>query len=316
MLAYSGKSKFIIKPLNLANLVKEMGHLLEISISKKARLVYQIRDKLPFVDGDAAQLRQVVMNLITNASDAMNDKPGTITLSTSVIECDSEYLSTCYVGEDLLPGKYVCVGVQDTGCGMDAETQARIFDPFFTTKVTGRGLGLAAVLGIVRAHKGALRVYSELGKGTDFNVIFPCSSNQQEEVVVAKEPKSVWKASGTILVIDDDDVVLTVTEQIIRKVGFDVIKASRAGLGIEEFRKNVDKVLAIVLDVTLPEVTVADVLQGLHQIRKDVPVILMSGYSEQSATEGLPAGSYQGFLQKPFNTDVIIAKLKEIVLNA
>ncbi|MDD5521551.1 MAG: PAS domain S-box protein [Kiritimatiellae bacterium] len=313
MLAYSGKSKFIIKSLNLANLVREMGHLLEVSISKKVKLVYDLVEKLPLVDGDPVQIRQVVMNLITNASDAMSNKIGTITLKVNEVKCDREYLSACYVGEDLEPGNYVCVEVIDTGCGMDAQTQARIFDPFFTTKITGRGLGLAAVLGIIRAHKGALKVYSEVGKGTDFKILFPCSIKQSEEKEVVREDKSTWNTGGTVLVIDDDEVVLTVTEQMLRKIGFEVIKSAEARLGLKQYRGCIDKVVAVILDITLPEITVSEVLKELRLIKKDIPIILISGYSEQSATEDITDGSYQGFLQKPFNTDALILKLRGVL---
>ena len=173
MLAYSGKGRFVVEPIDLSRLVEEMGHLLATVISKRAALRYRLAADLPPVEADATQLRQVVMNLITNASDALGDEEGVITVATGVVEIDPAGTAPRSSGAPLPPGTYVFIEVSDTGCGMDPATRARIFDPFFTTKQTGRGLGLAAVLGIVRGHRGALRVSSEPGQGTTFTVLFP-----------------------------------------------------------------------------------------------------------------------------------------------
>ena len=175
MLAYSGKGKFVIEPLNLSKLVADMAHLLEVSISKKVTLKYNFPESLPLVDGDATQIRQIVMNLIINASEAVGEKSGVINVTTGVMEADHAYLSETYLDEGLEEGYYIYLEVADTGHGMDRETVEKIFDPFFTTKFTGRGLGLAAVLGIVRGHRGALKVYSQPKHGTTFKVLFPCS---------------------------------------------------------------------------------------------------------------------------------------------
>jgi len=173
MLAYSGKAAFVVQPLDLSKLAQQMGNLLGAAVSKKAALRYDCDPKLPLIHGDSTQLHQVIMNLITNASEAIGEQQGTITLSTSTVSADREYLSATYLDDDLPVGEYVSLEVSDTGCGMDEETQSRIFDPFFTTKFAGRGLGLAAVLGIVRGHKGALKVYSEVGHGTTVKVLLP-----------------------------------------------------------------------------------------------------------------------------------------------
>jgi len=175
MLAYSGRGRFVIQPLNLSGLVREMGHLLQTAIQKAITLKYDFAEDLPAVLGDANELRQVIMNLITNAAEAIGDEMGVITVRTGLLEADRQYLTTTYLAQDEAAGTYVCLEVSDTGCGMDEETKARIFDPFFTTKFTGRGLGLAAVLGIVRGHRGAIKIYSEPGRGTTFKVLLPCS---------------------------------------------------------------------------------------------------------------------------------------------
>lgn len=166
MLAYSGKGTRIVEPVQLSRLVSDITRLLEVSISKKCVLRFDLMDELPACRADATQLRQVIMNLIINASDAIGDRSGVIAISTGVAWCDSAYLAENFVDDNLPGGLYVHLEVADTGCGMSADTRLRIFDPFFTTKFTGRGLGLAAVLGIVRGHGGAIRVYSELERGT------------------------------------------------------------------------------------------------------------------------------------------------------
>lgn len=178
MLAYSGKGRFLIQVLDLSQLIEEMTHLLRISISKTVMLNYNLYPELPAIEADASQMRQVIMNLITNASEAIGDKSGVITITTGVMECEAQYLAETFLDDGLKQGIYVYLEVTDTGCGMDEEAQSKIFDPFYTTKFTGRGLGLAAVLGIVRGHKGAIKVYSKRGEGTTFKILLPCSDKK------------------------------------------------------------------------------------------------------------------------------------------
>ena len=180
MLAYSGKGKFVVEEINLNRLLEEMLHMLEVSISKKAVLRLNPHPHLPSVEADATQMRQIIMNLVINASEAVGDKSGVIAITTGCIDCDRNYLKDVWLDENLTDGLYVYLEIADTGCGMDKETLSKLFDPFFTTKFTGRGLGMAAVLGIVRGHKGAIKVYSEPGKGTTFKILLPASSRPEE----------------------------------------------------------------------------------------------------------------------------------------
>jgi signal transduction histidine kinase len=173
MLAYSGKGRFVVQSVRLAVVVEEMMSMLQVSISKKAIMRFSFMEHEPAIEADVTQLRQIVLNLVTNASDAIGDRSGVISVSTGVIECDRAYLTTTWLNDPLAEGFYAYLEVADSGCGMTREQLPKIFDPFFTTKFTGRGLGLAAVLGIVRGHKGAIKVYSEIGKGTTFKVLFP-----------------------------------------------------------------------------------------------------------------------------------------------
>ena len=182
MLAYSGKGRFVIENIRMNDLIGEMISLLKASISKKAILNLNLKEPLPPLRGDPSQIRQVLMNLVFNASEAIGEHGGVITISTGMMECSGEYISEIYLDDNLAEGLYVWLEVSDTGCGMDHETQRRIFEPFFTTKFTGRGLGLSAVLGIVRGHKGALKVYSEPGRGTTFKVLFPAVQSDKPPV--------------------------------------------------------------------------------------------------------------------------------------
>lgn len=221
MLAYSGKGKFVIERINLSRLVEEMAHLLEVSVSKRATVRYRFPEELPTVEGDSTQIRQVIMNLILNASDALGDSPGVISISTGTMIADREYLTGPFTDGSLPEGQYVYVEVSDTGAGMDEGTRSRIFDPFFSTKFAGRGLGLAAVLGIVRGHQGAIKLYSEVGKGSTFKVLFPALAGAAPVAEASKAAPDENAAAGrTILVVDDDPTVRAVTRRILEHEGF------------------------------------------------------------------------------------------------
>jgi len=234
MLAYSGKGRFVIQAVEMQKVVEEMLHMLRVSISKNAILKLNFSANLPSVDADASQLRQVVMNLVVNASEAIGERSGVVTISTGAMDCDRAYLSEAWLDEQLPEGMYVFIEVADTGAGMEAETRTRIFDPFFTTKFTGRGLGLAAVLGIVRGHRGAIKVYSELGRGTTFKVLLPASQRAE-----AQEPGSavrgIYEGKGTVLLVDDDESVRAVGRKMLERIGFAVVTASDGAEGHRAF---------------------------------------------------------------------------------
>lgn len=177
MLAYSGKGSFLVEPLSLSRIVEELLHLLEVSISKKVALKLDLDPNVQSIEGDSSQVRQVIMNLITNASEAIGDNNGVISIRTGIVDVDENYLATHIMSDDLTRGHYVFLDIADTGCGMNEETIGKMFDPFYTTKSTGRGLGLAAVLGIMRSHKGAINVYSEQNRGSTIKLLFPFSCN-------------------------------------------------------------------------------------------------------------------------------------------
>jgi len=322
MLAYSGKGKFVLERIDLNELVREMSHLLEVTLSKKAVLKYNFAEFLPRMEGDPTQIRQIVMNLLTNASEAIGEQSGVVALSTGAMFCDRPYLRNLepFVGApDGAPpaeGLYVYFEVADTGCGMDAETLGRIFDPFFTTKFTGRGLGLAAVLGIVRGHRGLIKVYSEPGRGTTFKVLFPACAEKTEQTaaaVAATGAAAPWRGAGLVLVADDEETVRSITRRQLERLGFEVATAADGAEALERFRADADRVACVLLDLTMPKLGGEEVFRELRRIRPDARVILMSGYNEQDATQRFTGKRLAGFLQKPFRAQDLVDKLREIL---
>jgi CheY-like chemotaxis protein len=250
---------------------------------------------------------------VINASEAIGSEHGTIHLGTRPITADREYLDQTVGDKDLPPGDYVVLQITDTGAGMDAETKALIFDPFFTTKFTGRGLGLAAVQGIIRAHKGAIKVYSERGKGTTFKILLPAVRGEASPPTDA--PESVMKAtgSGTILVIDDDTGVRKTAAKILERAGYSAIEATNGAQGVELFRADKDFIRAVLLDLTMPGMDGEETFRQLRQIRPDVRVILMSGFNEQEAVQRFVGRGLAGFAQKPFSSDILLRRVQSIL---
>ena len=314
MLAYSGRGAFVIQRIDLSALVTEMAHLLSSAISKKAVLRLHTLHGLPSCEGDATQLRQVVMNLITNASDALGDAPGTITVTTGVLQATRADLASTYIDERLPEGEYVFLEVADTGCGMDDETRARIFDPFFTTKFTGRGLGLAATLGIVRGHRGAIGVESAPGRGTTIRLLLPVSAPpaavEAPKVPAAPEPGvTSWKGTGRILVVDDEELVRSLASRVLEASGFEVVGATDGLEALEVFERSPDSIRLVLLDWMMPRLSGAETLDALRERRADLPVILSSGYAEQTVSGRLD-DRLTVFIQKPYRPQELLAKVK------
>jgi len=313
MLAYSGKGKFVVQALNLSKLVEEMGHLLGISISKKVVLKYNFATNLPSIEGDATQVRQVVMNLIINASEAIGETSGVVTVSTGVMEADRAYFSETYLDENLREGDYVYLEVADTGCGMEKKTQDEIFDPFFTTKFTGRGLGLAAVLGIMRGHHGAVKIYSHLNRGTSFKVLFPCSAQPVVDSARASSAQEAWSGSGTVLVVDDEEHVRTVAKRMLSMYGFDVVTARDGREALDVFRGRASEIILVLLDLTMPRLDGEETFRELRRIRPGVRAVLSSGYNEQEVTNCFAGKGLAGFIQKPYNAIQLIEVVRGVL---
>ncbi len=312
MLAYSGKGRFVIESVKLERVAEEMVHLLGTIISKKAKLEFHFGDDVPAVDGDATQLRQVFMNLVTNASEALDDKPGTIIVRTGVTELDGEAIAAQTLDEQVDPGSYAYIEVSDDGMGMDAETKRRIFEPFFTTKFTGRGLGLAAVQGIVRGHGGTLSLVSNTGEGTTFTVYLPCPDAVEEETpcpVVTEFNLATYQGNGTILVVDDEDAVLTVAKLALEKFGFNVITAVDGLDGLEKFKENPGKISLVLLDMTMPNLDGVETFKELVKLDPAVKVILSSGYNRKESVEVFQDTPPAGFLHKPYRAEELLREV-------
>ncbi len=313
MLAYAGKGKFAVRPVDLSTMIKGMSHLLTASLSKKTSVVYQLADDLPAIEADAAQLQQVVMNLVVNGSEAIGDQPGVITVSTSAMTVDGSGHEGGYLPEDPPEGTYVRLEVTDGGCGMDEETKAKIFDPFFTTKRTGRGLGLSAMLGIVQGHHGAIRVGSTPGVGTTFDILLPTTERCDTEAPTAAQPPEAWQASGTVLVVDDESPALMTARMIMERTGFAVLAAEDGRQAVEIFRERGDDIVLVLLDLTMPEMSGEEAYREIRGIRPDVRVILASGYAEEDVSERSGLEGVSGFIKKPYRPIALIEKLREVL---
>ena len=314
MLAYSGKGRFVVQPLSLNEIVREMVHLLSVSISKKVVIKFNFFNEIPAVMADASQLRQIVMNLITNASDAIAEVSGVITLSTGLMDCDDAYLQGVVgFNEKLKPGQYVYVEVSDTGCGIEPENLGRIFDPFFTTKFTGRGLGLAAVMGIVRGHGGALRVYSEAGRGTTFKILFPAYHEPAQSGVTNGTELRSWKGDGLILLADDEESIRSMGRRMLERLGFEVLVAADGREAVEVFAKVREKVRLVVLDMTMPHLDGEACFRELRRIEPAVKVIMTSGYNEQEVISRFVGKGLAGFVQKPYSIGDLIPVITRVL---
>jgi PAS domain S-box-containing protein len=312
MLAYSGKATFVIESLDLSALVEEMAQLLTVAISKSASVKLDLDPELPLVEGDPVQLRQVIMNLVTNASEAIGDLDGVISVSTGFVDADRRYLDALAGNPRLQEGRYVFVEVSDTGVGMTEETQARILDPFFTTKFTGRGLGLAAVFGIVRSHQGAIRIDSEPGRGSTFTIVFPVSSDPSRLIESTDDVINAWRGTGTVLVVDDEADVRQVAEEMLETLGFAVEIAEDGRRAVERLRQNPGRIDLVLLDLTMPGPDGAATLRELRRVRADLPAILMSGYVENDAVTGFEDMGIAGFVQKPFRLATLARCVKRV----
>ena len=311
MLAYSGQGRIEVRLLDLNRTIRDMSQLLRISVAKKVQLSFNMAHDLPRVRGDESQIRQVLMNLVINASESITASEGSIWVSTGVVHRAKELFRG--ISETGKPDEsdYVFIEIADTGCGMSEETKSRIFDPFFTTKFTGRGLGLAAVLGIVRSHGGTLELESKEGEGTTFTLLFPCAG--PKETLSRSEDESTlatphWSGEGLVLVVDDEDAVRSLTSRMLESFEFRVITANDGREGVEKFAANAEAITAVLLDVTMPQMSGLEVHDRIRVIRPDVPILFMSGYMREGELRNFDRAT--DFLQKPFRIEELQEKLR------
>ncbi|WP_414662839.1 PAS domain-containing hybrid sensor histidine kinase/response regulator [Horticoccus sp. 23ND18S-11] len=315
MLAYSGRGHFIVQSIDLNQLIAETTNLLGISISKTCVLRFNLSPRPAVITADATQIRQIVMNLVINASEAIGERSGVIALATGTVRIDEDYRRTLTHDSGLSPGDYVFLEVSDNGTGMDAATLARIFDPFFTTKFTGRGLGLAAVLGIVRGHQGALKVYSEPGRGTTFKLFLPRSGTVPE----APAPGSGielpdTRGTGHVLVVDDEETVRTVASRMLAVLGYTTECANDGREAVELYRADPSRFRIVLLDLTMPHLDGEETFRQLRHLNPGVRVVLMSGFNEQEAVSRFTGKGLAGFVQKPFDLESLAAGMRAVAL--
>jgi PAS domain S-box-containing protein len=312
LLAYAGKGRFITEPLNLSGLVRETSQLVQTSIPQNVQLRLQLAEDLPAIEGDAAQLQQVIMNLVINGAEAIEGHTGSVTVTTSLQRIDETYIQQAFIEDEISPGVYLLLEVTDTGCGMDDATIGRIFEPFFTTKFVGRGLGLAAALGIIQRHKGTLKVYSKPGQGSAFKILIPAGTRQPAE---SPPPRSKQSLGGreTILVIDDEEVVRLAARSTLQRLGYRVILAENGEQGVKRFREHRSEVSLILMDLTMPGMPAEEVLEKIKDVRADVPVILSSGFNESEVTRRLSGKSLAGFLPKPYTSMELTEQVRGVL---
>ncbi|MEE2678076.1 MAG: PAS domain-containing protein [Myxococcota bacterium] len=308
MLTYSGMTPFSLKPTDLSSVARNTLELLEASVAKANVLELELANNLPLIEGDDTQLRQIIVNLVMNATEALGSGPGKIFLRTGHTE----------IRENLLPigtpkaasGEYVFLEVEDSGAGIDAATRDRIFEPFFTTRRAGRGLGLAAVLGIVQGHRGFITVDSEPGEGTTFRVLFPQTESQETAPEPGSERRVGHGVQATVLIVDDEESVLEIGAEFLKRAGFDVITApgGREALGILEDRG--EEIEAVVLDLVMPEMDGEQTFREIRRLRPEMPVIVTSGYSEERTAERFSGDRIEGFLRKPYEPDELTEKVE------
>ncbi len=300
LLAYAGKGQFVVADVDLNRLMEEIAQLLSVSISKKAIIRFDLAQSLPKVRGDASQMQQLAMNLVTNASEAIGEeKSGIITIRTGVQHVDAAYAGLLAPALPLSPGRYVTMEVSDTGCGMSPEVLGRIFDPFFTTKFTGRGLGLSAMLGILRSHHGSLKVYTEPGKGSSFKVLLPALEGD-DTALEGLRSTADRLLSGTLLVVDDESDVRALARSMAQSLGLTVMEAADGREGVTLFEQHHAQLAAVLMDLTMPHMDGREAFICMQALDASVPIVLSSGYSEQQAVSDFLGRGLAGFLPKPY----------------
>ncbi len=313
LLAYAGKGRFQVTEVDLNRLVVEMTQLLTVTLSRKAVIRYDLSPSLPFISADPSQMQQLVMNLVTNASEAIGDEvSGLITIRTGVQLVDEATQVGLLPALPLATGEYVTLEVSDTGCGMAPEVRERIFDPFYTTKFTGRGLGLSAMLGILRSHHGSLKVYSEPSRGTVFKLFLPAlilGVEDRPPRLAARE----WQSHGILLLVDDEPSARAVARELAESMGFQVLEAADGLEAVALFELRHAEITVVLMDLTMPHMDGRQAFLRMHQVAPQIPVVLTSGYSEQDVLTDFIGKGLAGFLPKPYQSSQFLSVLRQAV---
>ncbi len=313
MLAYAGKGQFVLNRIDVSQLIREIEPLIQTSIPKMVAIQLDLGSGLPAVEADPGQVQQLVMNLIINGAEAIGEgKAGTVVVRTGLRDLNGEDIQREFPNDHLIPGKYVGIEVHDTGSGMDEATRARIFDPFFTTKFQGRGLGLAAASGIVRSHKGAIRVYSSPGRGTSFEVLLPALA-AKTIAPLAREVAGQIAPGGDVLFIDDEEALRRLAQSALEHGGWHVLLAANGAEGVHVFEKHQDRIALVILDLAMPVMGGEEALERIKAIRSGIPVIVSSGYGETEAARRFAGKDTAGFLQKPYTVNQLMEAIAVVL---
>jgi signal transduction histidine kinase/CheY-like chemotaxis protein len=311
LLAYSGRGKFTVGPVDLNGLAGEIVKLATPALKQRARLVTLLAPDLPEVEGDSGQLGQVIMSLLTNASDALHGRTGTVTLRTGVARLERMALAHFHGGEALAEGTFVTLEVEDDGAGMDAPTRARVFEPFFTTKFTGRGLGLPAAFGILKGHGGAIRVESEPGGGSTVTILLPPRRGAAPAAAHPPAPLAAPQpARPVVLVADDEEVVRRAAKRALERAGFEVLEAGDGRQAVDRFAAEGGRVGCVILDLTMPGMGGEAALAAIRERSLEVPVVLTSGFSDRDEASAEATDPRVGFLPKPFGPADLLAAVR------
>ena len=321
MLAYSGMGRFVYRSLDMHELLNRMMELLQTSISKRTILEFRPAPTIPLITGDSSQIRQILMNLVINASESYADGDGVVLITTGEAVCDADYISGTVhsswksMDSPPAPGDYVFLEVSDSGCGMSDDVMSRLFDPFFSTKFAGRGLGMAVLLGIVRSHGGMISVRSEPGSGSAIRVLFPVSENPGRSETLPVPQVSGVRAAGTILVVDDEETVRSIVKSMLERAGYDVLLASDGAEALEIFSRVHHEISCVVLDLTMPRMSGEDCLKLLRKVNPDVRVLISSGYEQVYVTGRFSGKEMTGFIQKPYRYADLVTAVSAAILN-
>jgi PAS domain S-box-containing protein len=315
MLTYSGKGRFVLEPIALNTIIKDMQDLLHSSVSKKASLDYDLGKPLAVIEGDLTQIRQVILNLVTNASEALGDRSGRIVVRTSLRTLSKKDLQKMSLSNDARTGNFVQLEVSDEGAGIPPSELSKIFDPFYSTKFPGRGLGLSSVLGIMRELNGYLDVTSQVGVGTQVALGFPTADEPHREIEERTPEPSDWQGKGTLLIVDDEEEVMDVARQFLELLGFDTLQANNGKVAVEKYREMKDKIDVVLLDLTMPEMDGEETYRHLRAINPDINVIIASGYEESEIRERFRGLPLMGVIQKPFQFAELQTRMQQFFQN-
>jgi PAS domain S-box-containing protein len=311
MLTYVGQAKGDTQKIDLTLTVHEMMGMLEASVPKHTNLVFSTSTDSILMEGDPSQVQMVIMNLVTNAAESIPDSGGTITIATSRRFCIEADFHGPFKEQELPDGDYVVLEVTDSGCGMDEEILTKAFDPFFTTRFKGRGMGLAAVLGVARAYKGTVALHSQPDKGTQATVLFPAAASELKTIILPLNEEERWQGTGTVLIADDEEMVLAVGQEMLEELGYYVLTARDGVEAVALYEEYIDEVVCVILDMTMPRMSGEEAFQIIRERKQDVPVIICSGYTEEQVTKRFMDKLPAPFLGKPFKLPELMAKLKE-----